>query len=115
MSRIVVQGDDDRIERLERNLKDRFDGDMYITRSLPYYCEILNPSGGKEKALEWLCGYLGVSRDETIAFGNGYNDIQMLEWARMSVAVGDAVDEVSGHSGRGRASNGAGRRRPGLG
>ena len=94
MSRIVVHGADDEIECLERILKDLFDDEMYITRSLPYFCEILNPSGGKDKALEWLCGHLGVSRDQTIAFGNGYNDVQMLEWARMSVAVGDAVDEV---------------------
>lgn len=94
MSRIVVHGEDDVIERLERSLKDRFNGDMYVTRSLPYFCEILHPKGGKDKALEWLCGHLGVSRDQTIAFGNGYNDVQMLEWARMSVAVGDAVKEV---------------------
>ena len=94
MSRIVVHGEDDIIERLERSLKARFNGDMYVTRSLPYFCEILNPSGGKDKALDWLCGYLGVSPDQTIAFGNGYNDVQMLEWANMSVAVGDAVDEV---------------------
>ncbi len=94
MSRIVVHGEDDVIERLERSLKDRFNGDMYVTRSLPYFCEILHPSGGKDKALEWLCGYLGVSPDQTIAFGNGYNDVQMLEWANMSVAVGDAVSEV---------------------
>ncbi len=94
MSRIVVHGEDEIIERLESSLKDRFNGDMYVTRSLPYFCEILHPSGGKDKALEWLCGHLGVSPDHTIAFGNGYNDVQMLEWARMSVAVGDAVEEV---------------------
>ena len=94
MSRIVVHGEDDIIERLESSLKDRFNGDMYVTRSLPYFCEILHPSGGKDKALDWLCGYLGVSPDQTIAFGNGYNDVQMLEWANMSVAVGDAVSEV---------------------
>lgn len=94
MSRIVVHGEDDVIERLASSLKDRFDGDMYVTRSLPYFCEILHPHGGKDKALEWLCGHLGVSRDQTIAFGNGYNDVQMLEWAEKSVAVGDAVDEV---------------------
>lgn len=94
MSRIVAHGQDDVIERLESSLKDRFDGEMYVTRSLPYFCEILHPRGGKDKALDWLCRHLGVSRDETIAFGNGYNDVQMLEWARMSVAVGDAVDEI---------------------
>ena len=37
MSRIVVHGEDDVIERLESSLKDRFDGDMYVTRSLPYF------------------------------------------------------------------------------
>ena len=94
MSRIVVRGEECVIERLERWLKNRFDGDMYVTRSLPYFCEILHPHGGKDKALEWLCGYLGVNPDQTIAFGNGYNDVQMLEWARMAVAVGDAVSEV---------------------
>ena len=94
MSRIVVHGEDEIIKRLESSLKDRFNGDMYITRSLPYFCEILHPNGGKDKALEWLCGHLGVSRDQTIAFGNGYNDVHMLEWAQMSVAVGDAVEEV---------------------
>ena len=94
MSRIVARGEDEVIERLEAALKDRFDGSMYVTRSLPYFCEILHPSGGKDKALDWLCGYLGVSPERTIAFGNGYNDVQMLEWAGMSVAVGDAVQEV---------------------
>ena len=94
LSRIVVHGEDDVIERLERSLKDRFNGDMYVTRSLPYFCEILHPNGGKDKALEWLCGHLGVRPDQTIAFGNGYNDVQMLEWAGKSVAVGDAVEEV---------------------
>ena len=63
LSRIVVHGEDDVIERLERSLKTHFNGDMYITRSLPYFCEILHPNGGKDKALEWLCGHLGVSRD----------------------------------------------------
>ena len=94
MSRIVARGEDDVIERLERSLKDRFNGDMYVTRSLPYFCEILNPSGGKDKALEWLRRHIGIARDQTIAFGNGYNDVQMLEWANMSVAVGDAVNEI---------------------
>ncbi len=94
MSRIVAHGEEEVIERLERSLNNRFDGDMYVTRSLPYFCEILNPNGGKDKALDWLCEYLGIGTDRTIAFGNGYNDVQMLEWAGMSVAVGDAVDEV---------------------
>ena len=94
MTRLVVRGDDDHIERLVPELKGQFDGSMYVTRSLSYFCEILNPAGGKDKALSWLGCHLGISRNETIAFGNGYNDVQMLEWAQMAVAVEGAVPEV---------------------
>ena len=94
MTRLVVRGEDDHIERLVPELRDRFAGSMYVTRSLSYFCEILNPEGGKDKALSWLGDHLGVGRNETIAFGNGYNDVQMLEWAEMSVAVEGAVPDV---------------------
>jgi hydroxymethylpyrimidine pyrophosphatase-like HAD family hydrolase len=87
--------DDDEIERLEAELKERFAStDLYITRSLSYFCEILHPDGGKDKALNWLCESNGIQSEETIAFGNGYNDVQMLEWAGYSVAIGGAVPQV---------------------
>ena len=94
VTRLVARGEDDAIERLERELIDRFDGALYVTRSLSYFCEILHPDGGKEKALEWLCARLGVKRRQTIAFGNGYNDVRMLRWAGLSVAVDDAVPQA---------------------
>ena len=71
-----------------------FDSQLYITRSLPYYCEILHPEGGKDKALAWLCASLGIDQKETIAFGNGYNDVEMLKWVGLGVAIGGAVPEV---------------------
>ena len=94
LTRLVVVGEDDEIERLETHLQSRFDSALYVTRSLPYFCEILNPEGGKDKALDWLCGYLGVDPRDTVAFGNGYNDVQMIEWAGLGVAVDGAVPEV---------------------
>lgn len=94
LTRLVVVGDDDKIEMLESSLKSEFDSQLHITRSLSYFCEILHPEGGKDKALEWLCDYLGIAYDETIAFGNGYNDVQMLDWVNLGVAIGGAVPEV---------------------
>ena len=93
-TRLVVVGRDDEIKRLETEFRGRFDSTLYVTRSLPHFCEILHPSGGKEHALAWLCDYFGIRREETIAFGNGYNDIQMLEWAGLGVAIGGAVPEA---------------------
>ena len=94
LTRLVVVGDDREIELLEGTLIPELSPALYVTRSLPYYCEILHPDAGKDRALAWLCDHLGVRRDETLAFGNGYNDVRMLEWAGLGVAVADAVPEV---------------------
>lgn len=91
MTRLVVRGEDDAIERLVPELQRRLGGALHVTRSLSYFCELLHPDGGKHKALDWLCAHLGISAADAIAFGNGYNDVQMLEWAGMAVAVDDAV------------------------
>ena len=91
MTRLVARGEDDVIERLVPELRRALGGALHVTRSLPYFCELLHPDGGKHKALDWLCARLGISPSDAIAFGNGYNDVQMLEWAGMAVAVDDAV------------------------
>jgi HAD superfamily hydrolase (TIGR01484 family) len=94
LTRLVVVGDEQEIQRLETELKSEFNSRLYVTRSLPHFCEILHPQAGKDRALAWISEYLGVRQDETVAFGNGYNDVQMLEWAGLGVAVGGAVSEV---------------------
>ena len=94
LTRIVVRGDEAAVEELESELNDRFNGSLYVTRSLSYFCEILNPTAGKDKAIHWLCRYLNISPSDTLAFGNGYNDVQMLSHAGLGVAVDGAVPEV---------------------
>ena len=87
-------GDEPEVYDLERRLNEHLDSRLHVTRSLPTFCEMIHPDGGKHMALEWLCGHLGIDTKSTIAFGNGYNDVHMLEWAALGVAVGDAVPEA---------------------
>ena len=94
MTRLVVRGDDDAIESLEVELNDRFNGSLYVTRSLSYFCEILHPDAGKDKAIRWLCSHLDISPTDTLAFGNGYNDIEMLSEAGLGVAVDGGVPQA---------------------
>ena len=82
------------IGEIEVDMKAMFDSKLYVTRSLPQFCEILHPEGGKEKALAWLCTHFGIDQHETVAFGNGYNDIGMLEWAQLGIAIEGAPPEV---------------------
>ena len=94
LTRLVVVDEPDEVRLIETRLKAQFDSRLHITRSLPQFCEILHPEGGKHRALEWLCGHLGIDRSETMAFGNGPNDVHMLEWAGYGVAIGGAVPEA---------------------
>jgi Cof subfamily protein (haloacid dehalogenase superfamily) len=55
----------------------------------------LMPQGvSKGKALENLARRLGVDRKETMAIGDNWNDVDMLEWAGQSVLMGNAAQEL---------------------
>lgn len=100
-TRLVAVGDPDEVERLEARLQGIFDDSaLHVTRSLPQFCEILHPHSGKDKALEQLCKRLGIGREEVVAFGNGYNDVHMLRWAGLGVAIGGAVAQALAASDR---------------
>ena len=49
---------------------------------------------GKGNAVNAVLNYYGLSKDEAIAFGDGRNDIEMLEAVGTGVAMGNAIDEV---------------------
>lgn len=56
--------------------------------------DIIPLSGGKGKAVSAVLRHYGFSKDEAIAFGDGKNDIEMLETVGTGVAMGNAKDEV---------------------
>ena len=58
------------------------------------YIEIADPGVSKGGALEWLCERLGVPRERTVACGDGHNDVDMLRWAGLGVAVAEAAPDV---------------------
>jgi hypothetical protein len=56
--------------------------------------DLLPPGVSKGWALERLAGRLGVSRAETMAIGDNWNDVDMLEWAGQAVMMGNAAQEL---------------------
>ena len=102
VTRLIVGGEEDNVGRVTAELKQTFDSRLQITRSLPYFCEVLHPDTGKDMALRRLCKLLGIRQEDTIAFGNGDEDAQMIAWAGLGVAMSDgsttaiaAADEVA--------------------
>lgn len=93
-TRLVAVGADELIETTENDLQSIFRSNLTVTRSLSYFCEILHPDCGKEKALAVLGDRLNIGPGEIIAFGNGYNDVEMLRWSGWGVAIDGSVKEV---------------------
>jgi Cof subfamily protein (haloacid dehalogenase superfamily) len=82
------------IDRLLEYFHERFGSTLYITKTNPEYLEFMNPKTNKGVALELVAKRLGVSREETLAFGDGRNDLPMITWAGLGVAMGSAQPEV---------------------
>lgn len=59
-----------------------------------YFLEFFSSDIGKDKALGLLAERLGIDVSETIAVGDNYNDLEMLRFAGLGVAMGNAPDEV---------------------
>ena len=93
-TKLVVIDDPLVLDGLEERMKSRFDGRMYISKSLPYFLEFASPDVTKAAGLDFLAEHLGFARGRTIAFGDGENDIELVDWAGYGVAVENAHDRV---------------------
>jgi len=56
--------------------------------------DITAPDATKGRALAWRAEQLGLSRDEVMAVGDNFNDLEMLEYAGVPVVMGNAVEEL---------------------
>lgn len=74
--------------------RERFGEAVYITKSNPEYLEFMSPEADKGAALSVVCERLGIAREGTVAFGDGDNDIPMLRWAGLGIAMGHASERV---------------------
>jgi Cof subfamily protein (haloacid dehalogenase superfamily) len=72
----------------------------YLTRSSATFLEVTNAGNSKGTGLEAALQYLGLSREEALAFGDEENDIPLLRAAGMSAAPENAKDEVKAVAGR---------------
>ena len=93
-TKLVTIGDPDALDGLERRLKGQFDGRLYISKSLPYFLEFASPRVTKASGLQFVAERLGFGPERTIAFGDGENDVELLEWAGYGVAVANAHERV---------------------
>lgn len=68
--------------------------DCIITRWCDIFCDIVPSNSSKPAGIKAALMHYGISRDETIAFGDGGNDVTMLQYVRIGVAMGNGNPET---------------------
>lgn len=94
VNKILITGEPSYVQTILDDFKAPYENQLSIYRSNPYFIECMASGIDKAASLARLCDYLGVSQEETIAFGDGYNDLSLIEWCHTGVAMENAVDEV---------------------
>ena len=93
VQKVLCMGDKEEIAKLEQQLVEEFP-EIRIYRSKDTYLEIMSMKASKSDAIHMLKNHFNVEQEEIIAFGDNFNDIDMLQYAGLGVAMGNASDEV---------------------
>jgi len=64
----------------------------------PLFSDLIPDNSSKAVGIECILQHFGISRDEAMAFGDGANDIEMLEYVAVGVAMGNADEKVKQHA-----------------
>lgn len=89
---VILEDDQEKLNRVKLDLSKN--EALELSQSCENNIEVMTKGVSKGVALEELCKKLGISREQVIAFGDHYNDISMIEYAGMGVAMGNGVDQL---------------------
>jgi Cof subfamily protein (haloacid dehalogenase superfamily) len=101
--RISVFTDGDTTQMLDKEFLKKFGSSLkteqtYFPEWNFWIFEILNSECSKPKALQFLCNRLRINRGEVIAVGDNRNDIEMLDWSGLGVAMRNSLPDVAEHA-----------------
>jgi Cof subfamily protein (haloacid dehalogenase superfamily) len=93
-TKLVAVGERHVMDALEREMKARFEGRLYISKSLPEFLEFAAPEVTKASGFAVAAELLGVRVGRVVGFGDGENDVELLESVGYAVAVENAHERV---------------------
>jgi Cof subfamily protein (haloacid dehalogenase superfamily) len=89
-TKIVAVADERRIAELAERFQGLFRERLFVATSLPTYLELASRDVSKGSGMTFVAARLGFDAERSIAFGDGENDVELLEWAGYAIAVADA-------------------------
>lgn len=98
VNKCLIGAQDETAAVIEKELNEKFGDRVTIFRSEPFFVEIMPKDVHKATSLEKLLGILKMDRKDLIACGDGYNDLTMIEYAGVGVAMANAQQVVKDHA-----------------
>lgn len=93
-TKLLALSEPGEISVINQTVTAAFHGRLYTAVSKPNYLEMANPEVNKGKALAYLASLLGIKQQEIMAVGDSANDLDMLQYAGLGVAMGNASEQV---------------------
>lgn len=90
VNKFLVTGEPNIIQRIKKEAEEFFRSYLYIYCSDPFFLEIMPPRVDKAHSLLKLLTSIGLSPEQMICCGDGYNDLTMIETAGLGVAMENA-------------------------
>jgi Cof subfamily protein (haloacid dehalogenase superfamily) len=92
--KVLYVAEPEQIPAMAEMLQERFMGMAEIVRSHARFIEVVPLGVDKGAAVAWLAQHFNIPREEVLAAGDQENDIAMIEWAGVGVAMGNATPPV---------------------
>lgn len=93
-TKFLIPGEPEQLIQLESEMKAALSEQMEVFRSAPFFLELPPKGIDKAQSLQRLLTHLGLERESLMAFGDGFNDLSMIQFAGKGVAMANAVEEV---------------------
>lgn len=94
VNKLLLLGEQEKLDDIRPNLTSQWSEDARLIQAVPNMLEIVPYGSSKGATVARILRRLGRSAEHTVAFGDGENDIEMLQWAGIGVAMGNANEVV---------------------
>lgn len=94
VNKCLLTAEVDVAPKLEQELASMFEGKLSIYRSEPFFIEAMTLGVDKAASLAHLFEIIGVDKEDAVACGDGFNDMSMIQYAGVGVAMANAQEAV---------------------
>lgn len=94
VNKCLMTGEPSHMEKVVIKLNEKYGDQLSIYRSEPYFIEIMPQHIDKAYSLGKLLEHLKMTKEEMIAIGDGFNDLSMIKFAGLGVAMANAQEPV---------------------